>query len=161
MSTSYEPPVGLPSALRALLGTTHDRHEDMTNLVRGLPEDALAWTPAEGASAMAGIVLHILDVESYLASVATGEDIGWTGERGSHIHDRATEAALVAAIEDVDTRVKRAFGALTTERFESSIGAALVEDLDHVAGHLGQLQLTRNLYEAAHPDAPRTYEHWR
>jgi len=41
------------------------------------------------------------------------------------------------------------------------VGQALVEDLDHVATHLGQMQLTRHLFEVSHPAAPRTYEHWR
>ena len=32
---------------------------------------------------------------------------------------------------------------------------ALLEGLDHCAIHHGQAQLTRNLWEAAHPDAPK------
>jgi hypothetical protein len=38
---------------------------------------------------------------------------------------------------------------------------ALLEDLDHCALHHGQAQLTRNVWEATHPDMPTAYEHWR
>ena len=157
----------LPPMFRALLTTTHDRHEDMVALVRGLPGEALAWSPADDAPALAGLALHILDVERYLLSVAVGEDIGWRGERGTHIEDVATEHELVGAIQETDRSLVEAFSALTDERLAAeapidgiTVGEAIVEDLDHVAMHHGQMQLTRHLYEAAHPDAPATYEHW-
>ena len=84
--------------VRARLGTTHDRHEDLAALVTGLPDDALAWTPCADAPALAGLVLHILDVEGHLAAIAAGEDDHWAGENGSHILDSATGAALRDAI---------------------------------------------------------------
>jgi len=120
------------------------------------------------APALAGLALHILEVERYVLSVVVGEDIGWTGERGTHIEDVATEHELVAAIQQTDQRFVDAFEALTPERRAAetptggtTVGEAIGEDLDHVAVHHGQMQLTRHLYEVAHPDVPATYEHWR
>jgi len=151
-----------------LLSTTRDRHEDMIALVGRLPEGALAWSPAADAPTLAGLALHILDVERYVLSVAVGEDIGWTGERGTHIGDVASEEELVAAIDTADRWFVGAFEALTEERLAAdtvdgctTVGEAIVEDLDHVAVHQGQMQLTRHLYEGAHPEVPATYEHWR
>jgi uncharacterized damage-inducible protein DinB len=165
---TYKAPEGVPPFLRGLLTTTSERHEDMVNLVRGLPEGGLTWTPAADAPAIAGIVLHILDVESYLVSLAEGTDIEWTGERGSRIHEAANEDRLIAAIEEMDQRLKAALETVTDERLSSlqpgderPVVEALIEDLDHSAVHIGHLQLTRQLFEAAHPDVPRTYEHWR
>ena len=159
---------GVNPLVRALMSTTRDRHEDMRALVQGLADGGLTWSPAEDAPALAGLALHILDVERYVVSVATGEEMGWTGERGTHIRDAATEDDLVAAIEEMDRRIAAALGRLTNEHLaaltaagDTTVGEAILEDLDHVAVHVGQMQLTRHLYEAAHPDQPRTYEHWR
>ena len=160
MDTHREPPAGTPPALGALLSITQDRHRDMTELVRGLPGEGLRWVPADGASTLAGLTLHILDVERYLTALVTGEDIGWTGELGTRIHETAAEHELVAAIAARDEELQDALARLDADRW-SSLAGDLLEDLDHVAVHLGQMQLTRNLYEAAHPEAAGEYEHWR
>ena len=164
----YEPPSNLHPVVRAMLSTAHDRHLDLAALVTGLPDDAVTWTPCADAPALAGLVLHILDVERHLATIAAGEDDHWAGDNGSHILDRATAAELRDAITDLDARMMSAFASMNDARLEASVpggdeplGEALLEDLDHCAIHHGQAQLTRNLWEAAHPDAPETYEHWR
>ena len=160
MDTHHEPSAGALPAARALLSITQDRHRDMTNLVRGLPGQGLRWVPADGASTLAGLTLHILDVERYLTALVTGEDIGWTGEIGTRIHETAAEHELVATIEARDEELREALAQLDADRW-SSLAGDLLEDLDHVAVHLGQMQLTRNLYEAAHPEAAGAYQHWR
>ena len=71
----YEPSSNLPAVVRAMLGTTHDRHLDLAGLVGGLPDEALAWTPCADAPALAGLVLHILDVEGHLVAIAAGRTI--------------------------------------------------------------------------------------
>jgi uncharacterized damage-inducible protein DinB len=155
------------SVVRSILSTTQDRHADLAALIDGLGDDDLTWTPCDGAPALAGLVLHILDVEGHLAAIAVGEDDHWTGENGSHILDTASLDDLRKAIDDADARVRTVFATLDHERLESPVSdgqrlvEALLEDLDHCALHHGQAQLTRNLWEAAHPEAPRTYEHWR
>jgi hypothetical protein len=161
-------PSNLPPVVRAMLSTAHDRHLDLAALITGLPDDALVWTPCADAPALAGLVLHILDVEGHLAAIAAGEDDHWAGENGSHILDSATKAELHDAIAETDTRVRLAWASIDAVRLDDpapygagSLGEALLEDLDHCAIQHGQAQLTRNLWEAAHPDAPRTYEHWR
>jgi uncharacterized damage-inducible protein DinB len=167
----YEAPRGLPPLLRGLLTTCHERHVDMLNLVAGLPDDALNWRPIPDSASLAGLALHILDVEDYLAALARGEDREWTGENGSRMDEFATADAVSAAIEAVDASLKAALESVTLARLERvepqqagaerSIGEALVEDLDHSAMHYGHMQLTRHAWEAAHPEAPATYEHWR
>jgi uncharacterized damage-inducible protein DinB len=162
-----EPQGDAPSVVRSISSTTRDRHQDLAALIAGLSDDDLTWAPCAGAPALAGLVLHILDVEGHLAAIAVGVDDRWTGENGSHILDVATLEDLRGAIDEVDARVRTAFASLDEARLETPLPGgqrlveALLEDLDHCALHHGQAQLTRNLWEAAHPDAPRTYEHWR
>jgi hypothetical protein len=156
-----------PSVVRSILSTTHDRHQDLAVLIIGLSDDDLTWAPCAGAPALAGLVLHILDVEGHLAAIALDVDDQWTGENGSHILDAATLEDLRTAIDEVDARMRTAFASLDEARLEARLPAgqrvveALLEDLDHCALHHGQAQLTRNMWEAAHPDVPRTYQHWR
>jgi hypothetical protein len=149
------------------MSTTQDRHIDLAALIVGLGEDGLTWAPAPQAPALAGIVLHILDVEGHLAAIASGVDDGWTGELGSHILDTATYDELRQAIHDIYRRVWTAFASLDEAALVAPLPdgerlvEALLEDLDHCAIHHGQAQLTRNLWEVAHPDQRTTYEHWR
>jgi uncharacterized damage-inducible protein DinB len=150
-----------------MMSTTHDRHLDLAALVDSLGEGDLSWTPCADAPALAGLVLHILDVEGHLAAIANGEDDHWTGENGSHILDRASSDELSAAIDTIDARIRAAFASLDETRLEGPVSGgerlveALLEDLDHCALHHGQAQLTRNMWEATHPEMPTAYEHWR
>lgn len=161
----HEPlPSGPGPILRALASTTRDRHQDLIDIVDGLPDEALAWTPAPDAPAIAGLVLHIVDVEAHLARLASKGDPDWTGERGTRIEETADRGSLIEEITGVDRDLMRALGSLGREKPNDENGltlAAIVEDLDHVAVHVGQAQLTVNLWQARNPDAPGTYEHWR
>jgi hypothetical protein len=168
LDSSYVPPETLPPLVRGLLTTTRERHVDMANLVAGLPAGALEWQPFDDAASLAGLALHILDVEEYLAALANGAAVEWTGENGSRMQERATEAELLAEIERIDSLLISALGSVDAERLGAlqpgesrTVGEALVEDLDHSAMHYGHMQLTRHSWEAAHPDAAPTYSHWR
>jgi len=95
-----------------MLGTAHDRHLDLAALVGGLPDEALAWTPCADAPALAGLVLHILDVEGHLVAIAAGEDDHWAGENGSHILDSATAEELRDAIAALSVKIRGAFASI-------------------------------------------------
>jgi hypothetical protein len=157
LDTEYDPPASLPPLVRALLRTTHDRHVDMTNLVSGLPPAALEWRFEPDAAPLVGLCLHILDVEEHVARVLTGGDEAWAGENGSRMNERATAEELVAEVERVDALIKQAI----EHADPASLPEDLVNELDHCALHLGQMQLTRHLLDAREPDAQRTYVHWR
>lgn len=164
----YSPPAGLSSLLSGLLATTHERHMDMIALVTGLPEGGLTWAAGADAAHISGLTMHILEVEEHLAHLAAGDEVHWAGKNGSSMDVVADETTLIARITEVDGALKRAIERIPPERLERhapgnerTIGAALVEDLDHCAMHYGQLQLTRHFYELAHPRFESRYEHWR
>lgn len=163
MSTAQTKPGDTPPSpaplVRALMATSRERHADMVDLVSGLPAGALDWRPAPDAASLAGLVLHIVDVEGHVASLAAGEDEqAWPGENGSRMDETASEAGLVKTIEAVDAALDRGLSLLPSR---SERAAAVLEDLDHAAMHHGQMQLTRHLWEGAHPGSPSGYQHWR
>ena len=153
--------------LEALLGTAADRHADMVNIVSDLQDEALGWRPAEAASSMAGLVLHILHLEATALSIAMGGAAEF-GENGAGTEDFCSAVDLVAGIDRIQDELGRTFRALSASRLqaaqpgeERTIAAMLVEEFDHAAMHYGQLQLTRHLWEAANPRAESSYSHWR
>jgi hypothetical protein len=169
LDPGYEPPAHLPPLLRGLLTTCRERHVDMANLVAGLPAGALEWRPFPESASLAGLALHILDVEDYLAKLVCGVAVEWTGENGSRMDEPASSEDIIAAIERVDASLTWALESAPAADFARphpgaqgrTVGQALVEDLDHAAMHYGHMQLTRHAWEAAHPEAERTYVHWR
>lgn len=164
----YSAPEGLPALLTGLLTTTHERHMDLVALVSDLPPGALSWTPGPAAAHISGLVMHILEVEEYLARVASGQQVEWAGTNGWSMDLELEAAALTARIAEVDAHLKAALEAVPDDRLQGpepasarTVGSMLVEDLDHSAMHYGQVQLTRHLYELAHPEFRSKYEHWR
>jgi uncharacterized damage-inducible protein DinB len=161
-------PAGLEPLLRAHVTTTHERHLDMINLVRDLSPAALDWRPAVHSASLAGLVLHVVDVETYIARAAAGEEVEWAGENGSRMDESAAAQELVAALQAVDALLKGVLVGLTAERLAAlapggarTIGEMLGEDLDHSSMHYGHMQLTRHLWEEAHPEFESEYTHWR
>ncbi len=164
----YTAPAGVPALLAGLLTTTHERHMDLVALLSGLPAEGLTWAPGPDAAHISGLVMHILEVEEYLAHVAAGEQVEWEGTNGSSMDIALDAASLTARITQVDRQLKRALEHLPPQRLDEmqpggdrTVGSMLVEDLDHSAMHYGQVQLTRHMYELAHPEFASRYEHWR
>ncbi len=167
MERAYTPPQGQHPLLRGLLTTAHDRHVDMADLVTGLPEGALDWQPAPDAPSLAGLVTHILHVERSMALEAATGNESWEHADGHGTDARGDEASLLALIDDADAVIKRAIESLddsvlvrVTQPDDRTVGSGLLEEFDHSSMHYGQMQLTRLLWEHAHPEHPRTYEHW-
>lgn len=165
----YTPPGAVHPLMAGLLTTMHERHADMLALVHDVPPDALVWTPGPQMSTLAGLVRHLMDVWLSTVRVAAGELPAWHGENGALLDATDDAPALVACIIAGDSRSKRLLPALTDARLHDrwpgsdtrSIGMALIEEGDHATLHYGQMQLTRHLYEHAHPAFAGTYAHWR
>jgi hypothetical protein len=124
----------------------------MAALVRGVPIEGLKWMPVKETPHLSGHVLHILEVEDYLAAVLEGADIEWTRPLGSSLELVMRAAELVERIGATDLRLRRAIERCPAERLTQQqpssdrlIGEMLVEDLAHSSQHLGHMQLTRLL----------------
>jgi hypothetical protein len=139
----------------------------MIDLVNDVPDEALTWRPAPGASHLAGLVHHITEVELFTVRAADGDDTPWHGRDGSSLERDADAAALIELIVTADRAMFGILEALPVDRLrepqsghDRTFGSALVEESDHSAIHVGQMQLTRHLWAAAHSDVSDAYEHW-
>ncbi len=158
----------LHPVIAGLINVVHENHQDMIALVRGVDLEGLKWMPIREKTAhLSGLVLHVLEVEEYLAGLAEGSDVPWTRPLGSSNDVVMRDKDLVARIEAVDIRLKKAIGFITEERLaslapdgERTVAEALIEDLSHSSQHIGQMQLTRQLMVKTIPMEFPPYEPW-
>jgi len=165
----YTVPETVHPLMAGMLTVTHDRHADMLDLIGGLPPDALHWTPGPSMSSLAGLTRHIMDVWVSTARVAAGDLPAWHGENGALLDATDDAPTLIACITERDAYCKRVLPTLPAARLFAcwpgdatrTIGRSLIEEGDHSAMHYGQMQLTRHLYEQAHPEFASRYVHWQ
>jgi hypothetical protein len=135
-----------------LLTIVEENHIDMAALVKGVPIEGLKWMPVKETPHLSGHVLHVLEVEDYMARVLGGEEVEWTRPLGSSLSFVMPAPKLVERIGETDLRLRTAILRCPPERLalpqpggERLIGEMLVEDLAHSSQHLGHMQLTRLL----------------
>ncbi|MCC6959063.1 MAG: hypothetical protein IT301_04385 [Dehalococcoidia bacterium] len=164
-------PDSLPAlhpVLAGLITQVHENHQDMIALVRGVDIEGLKWMPIREQTAhLSGLVLHVLEVENYLAGLAEGSQEPWTATLGSSNTIVMKDTDLVARIEATDIRLKKAIGFVGEARLaefcpdgERTVAEALIEDLAHSSQHIGQMQLTRQLMAKTIPMDFPPYERW-
>ena len=139
-------------------------HLEIQHTIAGLPQVALDWKPEADTNSIAVLVVHITGAERY-----------WIGEVGLGLttnRDRPAEfqvsglstAELVENLEASYAFVTHALQDLKLPDLEIerisprdgrifTLGWVLIYALEHTSIHLGHLQLTRQLWEAAHPPA--------
>ncbi len=147
-------------------------HRNMIEIIADLPDDALTWHPADAMGSLSGIICHTMYCETYAIRRAAGEDI---------THDEAADAALwdmrddaehlIACISEADAVMKRFLPVMTVEKMAmrypawnqatpTLAGALIAEAAIHTGMHWGHMQMTRQLWEQAHPEFVGTYTPW-
>ena len=136
-------------------------HTDMRAAVEGLPADALNWRPAgDGTSPIAAIANHALLSTRQWLSVAVGAPLP-DRDRPHEFEFSARDTAELLALVDglfedclslVDKSREVDWGALrkhwdATRDIELFAAWALLHALEHLREHVGQMSLTRQLWE--------------
>jgi uncharacterized damage-inducible protein DinB len=127
-------------------------HEDARQVVMGVPQEKLDWSPGEGVNSMAVLVVHMAAAERFwIGDVALGEPSN---------RDRASEFEvgglsldeLLARLERSERYLAKALVQLALEDLnavrisprngkEVTVGYCLAHALAHTALHVGHLQL--------------------
>lgn len=133
-------------------------HDAMDQTLAGLPPEALAWSPGAEMNSLAVLAVHVAGAERYLI----GEVVG--GEPSGRV--RATEfattggeadalrAGLAAALAhsqavlarlDPDDLGRTSHSPQHQQTY--TVAYALLRALDHMAEHVGHMQMARQLWE--------------
>jgi uncharacterized damage-inducible protein DinB len=141
------------------LETLRSLHADMEHTLDGLPPEALDWSPGPDMNSLSVLATHVAGSERYwIGDVAGGEPSGRDREaefRAKSLTAKALAARLAKTLAHSQAVLERlTLHDLELQRPSSmhdnrafSVGWALAHALEHTAQHLGQMQLTRQLWE--------------
>ena len=131
-------------------------HNDILKALDGLPQAALDWTPGHDMNSISVLVLHIAGSTRHMINVAVQEP-----------SDRDREAEFIAQnlgmdilkqrLADNMEHIQQIVERLSLQDLETThilpngrdypVAWGLLHALDHANLHLGQIQLTRQLWE--------------
>jgi hypothetical protein len=146
--------LSLRTTVRQIL---HEGHDALRRTVVGLDAEALDWRPGPDTNSVAALVAHSLDAERFLVSTAAGVDVPRDREAQFRVRVAGPDV-LLALIDQVEAEVDGFLERIDTERLAMRIerpGRAhlgswwLLHAIEHSREHLGQAELTRQLYEQA------------
>lgn len=168
----YAVPAGTLPLLGGILAMMHFAHRNMCAIVADLPSQALVWRPAERMGSLAGIIAHTMYCETYAYQRAAGEDVPYDEDTNRHTWASTdTTEQAIARIAAGDAVMKRILPVMTVERMSArfpawgqetpqSGGDLIAEAATHTTMHWGHMQMTRQLWEQAHPEFAGSYRPW-
>ncbi|MHB8644687.1 MAG: DinB family protein, partial [Thermomicrobiales bacterium] len=174
IAAQYTVPEGTLPLLAGILQMMDFAHRNMTQIIADLPDEALVWQPASDMGSLSGIICHTMYCETYAIRRAAGEDVSYDGKIDDAEEENSTwrtaegREALIARIAGGDAIMKRILPVMTVaameERFPAWGANAIVSGGDliakattHTTMHWGHMQMTRQLWEQAHPEFHGSY----
>lgn len=133
-------------------------HDTLDQTLAGMSPQALAWSPGAEMNSMALLAVHVAGAERYMIGELVGgepsgrdrgREFATTGGEADEL--RAGLAAALAHSQQVLARVtaddltRMVFSPIHNQSFSGAF--ALMRALDHIAEHVGHLQMTRQLWE--------------
>jgi uncharacterized damage-inducible protein DinB len=143
------------------LNNLRELHSDIEKALDGLTPVALDWTPQPGMNSIGVMVFHLTGAERYLiGEVVAGQ--ASNRDRDAEFKVKGMDAAaLVKRLADNRAYISGALTGLTLADLEArrmfrhqrevTVGWVLGHALKHTATHMGQIQLTRELWDKSKP----------
>lgn len=136
------------------------RHHEILQALEGLPPAALDWTPGPEMNSISVLIFHLTGAERYWIGDVAAQD---PRERDREAEFRVREVGIDVLRKRLADNLEYARNALDnftvqdleTMRVSASDGRrftvawALLHALEHTTLHLGQIQITRQLWEQA------------
>jgi hypothetical protein len=149
----------------AALNVARTALDELSEMLAGLPDEALDWSPAEGSNSIAVLTRHGLTATVFLASTAAGlnpdRKAYLEGDRVEAFKARNTSPALLR--EEI-ARTLAAIEGIMAHGSDASLAAAaswnwpngrtppgaelLIHSVGHLKEHAGQASLIRDLWVA-------------
>jgi uncharacterized damage-inducible protein DinB len=139
-------------------------HADMNDAIRDLPVEALNWSPGPGMNSVAVLAAHTAGSERYWIGDVVARDDSHRDRAAEFLTQAGNAAELIGRLEAALAHSRNALGQLSLESLdekrlapsdqrEVTVAWALVHALEHVATHLGHLQLMRDMWQTQPPSA--------
>ena len=140
------------------LSLLQDCHKDIQKALNGLPSAALDWVPGTDTNSIGVLVFHLTGAERFwIGDVAMQESS--ERDRNAEFKVQGIDVdVLKKRLDDTLTYATQVLGTLTLTDLESmrthpgngrefTVAWSLLHALEHASLHLGQIQLTRQLWE--------------
>jgi uncharacterized damage-inducible protein DinB len=137
-----------------------ERHNNILEALEGLPPAALDWTPGPDMNSISVLVFHLTGAERYwIGDVAAQDPTERDRDAEFRVHDVEMDILkkrLTDNLEYARNMLKEfTVQGLETTRLRARDGRtftvawALLHALEHTTLHLGQIQITRQLWEGS------------
>ncbi|MDQ2692427.1 MAG: DUF1572 domain-containing protein [Chloroflexota bacterium] len=135
-------------------------HKEILRALEGLPSAALDWTPGSDMNSISVLIFHLTGAERYWIGDVAAQDPK-ERDRDAEFRVREVDAGVLKKrLADNLEYARNMLGNFNTGDLEAprvssrdgrtySVAWALLHALEHTALHLGQIQLTRQLWEQA------------
>jgi uncharacterized damage-inducible protein DinB len=140
------------------LNLLQERHNEILEALYGLPSAALDRTPGPDMNSISVLVFHLTGSTRYwIGDIAAQESSNRDREAEFRVHDIDVDI-LKQRLADNLEYARNTLNEFTTEDLQTTrssagsdrtftVGWALLHALEHASLHLGQIQLTRQLWE--------------
>jgi uncharacterized damage-inducible protein DinB len=140
------------------LNLLQERHTEILEALEGIPSAALNWTPGPAMNSISVLVFHLTGSTRYwIGDIATQESSNRDREAEFRVHDIDVDVLKKRLADNLEyarnTLSKFSIEDLQTPRESArnertfTVAWALLHALEHMTLHLGQIQLTRQLWE--------------
>jgi hypothetical protein len=158
-------PTGRFDVVSTVLRLFEQLHDEVRRQIDGLDDSGLNWSPGPGTNSIATVVTHIVGSEAETLRCVAGvpcqrhreaEFTGGHRRRADILGQLEAADELIGELRsDIDThRLRTQLALPTLPASERRSGLTwLVGNYGHAREHVGHIQLTRQLYEAAPHEA--------
>jgi uncharacterized damage-inducible protein DinB len=139
------------------LNLLQDCHNGILEALEGLPPAALDWTPGSDMNSISVLVFHLTGAERYwIGDIAAQDPAERDRDAEFRVHDvemdvlkkrLANNLEYARNVLDKMTIQDLEITRTSANGREYTVAWALLHALDHATLHLGQIQITRQLWE--------------
>jgi uncharacterized damage-inducible protein DinB len=136
-----------------------EHHNNILEVLEGLPPAALDWSPGPDMNSISVLVVHLTGAERYwIGDVAAQDPTERDRDAEFRVHDLGKDILIKRLTDSLDYARKtlQEYKIQDLERIvaarngrTSTVAWALLHALAHATLHLGQIQITRQLWEQA------------
>lgn len=142
------------------LNRLEELHEGAKAAISGLPPEALDWVPGPEMNSFTVLVVHLASSERFWVGEMVGHEDAGRNRAQEFVTQGLSEAELVQRLDESIAHSKQVLANLLLtdlDKFRVSsmngesyrVSWSLMHNLEHVALHVGHLQLMRQMWDMA------------